>query len=100
MNSRVAIWLERLRDANPQTRREAIEQLEIMGEPDALGPLATCFASDPDRELRVLAQRAGKQIYYLMVRRANQQVTASQDQRQQAADILARARTQKQKRGR
>jgi hypothetical protein len=70
------------------------------GGPEALGPLAACFASDPDPELRALAQHAGKQIYYLVMRRASQPATASQDQRQQAADILARARIQKHKRGR
>ncbi len=100
MNSRMAIWLERLGDANPETRREAINQLEVLGEPEALGPLAACFAHDVDPELRALARHAGKQIYYLLMRRANQPVTASQDQREQAADILARARSEKQKRGR
>lgn len=92
------IWIRRLSDPNPQARREAIRQLEMIGDPAFLGPLAAVFAADPDPALRAFAQQVGKLIYYAALRRATETRQASADERQKAADILAQAQARKQKR--
>lgn len=100
MMARVDVWLERLRHPDPAARREAISQLELIGDPEVLGGLAKVFAADPDPALRTLARQTGKKIYYLAIKRATTPQAASLDDRQQAADILARARMQRQRRRR
>ena len=98
--ARMDAWIERLRDPDPAVRGEAIRQLELIGDPDALSPLGLTFAADPDPALRALARQAGKKIYYLAIKRATIPQEASADDRQKAADILARARTQRQRKRR
>ncbi|PJF36472.1 MAG: hypothetical protein CUN49_05250 [Candidatus Thermofonsia Clade 1 bacterium] len=63
------IWLKRLRDPETAVRRQAIRQIELIGDPRALGALAQLFALDPDLEIRKLAQSAGKSIYQAAERR-------------------------------
>ncbi len=92
------IWIRRLGDPDPQVRWEALRQLEMIGDPAVLGPLAAVFAADPVPALRVFAQRVGKSIYYAALRRATETHQASADERQKAADILAQAQARKQKR--
>lgn len=62
MNSRISIWVSRLTDANPATRREAIHSIEAFGDPAALPALAEVFVKDP--ELRGEAQKTAQKIYY------------------------------------
>jgi HEAT repeat protein len=88
-------WVGRLRDADVGKRREAIRQLEAIGDPAALGPLAALFALDPDLETRRLAQWAGKSIYQTVALREANAVTASEEERQRAADILEKAQRKK-----
>ncbi len=91
------IWIQRLKNPDPDVRREAIRQLEIIGDPASLGPLADVFATDPDAELRRLAQQAGKAIYYAAVRRAAEAQGASQKERERVTAILNQAQARKQK---
>ncbi|OPY91350.1 MAG: hypothetical protein A4E72_00155 [Syntrophus sp. PtaU1.Bin208] len=92
------IWIRRLGDPAPQVRWEAIRQLEMIGDPVVLGPLAVVFAADPDPALRAFAQQVGKSIYYAAIRRTTETRQASAEERQKAADILAQAQARKQKR--
>ncbi|GIK66686.1 MAG: hypothetical protein BroJett018_44800 [Chloroflexota bacterium] len=61
-HSRISIWVSRLTDANPATRREAIHSIEAFGDPAALPALADVFVKDP--ELRGEAQKTAQRIYY------------------------------------
>jgi hypothetical protein len=94
------IWIQRLSNPDPQVRQEAIRQLEMIGDPALLGPLAHVFATDPDPALRRLAQQAGKTIYYAAIKRASESQSASQEERERVADILAKAQARKQVRRR
>ncbi len=69
MRDPLDLWLQRLRDPEPAIRRQAIRQLELIGDPRALGALAHLFALDPDLEIRKLAQSVGKAIYQAAERR-------------------------------
>ncbi|MCS6870785.1 MAG: HEAT repeat domain-containing protein [Anaerolineae bacterium] len=69
MRDPLDVWLQRLRDPDPATRRQAIRQIELIGDPRALGALANLFALDPDLEIRKLAQSVGKAIYQAAQRR-------------------------------
>lgn len=92
------VWIKRLRDPDIEVRREAVRQLEAIGDPAALGPLATIFALDPDLEVRKLAQWAGKSIYHAIERRAAkaQEINAaSLEERRTAAEILKKAQSRK-----
>ncbi|CAG0967932.1 MAG: hypothetical protein IAE83_22230 [Anaerolinea sp.] len=91
----IDIWIQRLRDPDLSRRREAIRQLEVLGDPAALGPLAVIFALDPDLETRRLAQVAGKSIYFNLERRASANEGASEEERRKAAEILTKAKDKK-----
>jgi HEAT repeat protein len=69
MRDPLELWLGRLRDPDAAVRRQAIRQIELIGDPRALGALAQLFALDPDLEIRKLAQSAGKTIYQAVERR-------------------------------
>jgi HEAT repeat protein len=69
MRDPLELWLRRLRDPEAAVRRQAIRQIELIGDPRALGALAQLFALDPDLEIRKLAQNAGKTIYQAVERR-------------------------------
>jgi HEAT repeat protein len=91
------LWTQRLRDSDIAVRREAIRQLELLGDPRALGALAALFALDPDLETRKLAQAAGKAIYQAAQRRiATESVTSTEADRRAAAEILQRAQAKRQ----
>ena len=84
------VWLGRLAEAgDQQARADAIRALELLGHPGALPALAEIFATDPDPELRLAAQQAGKAIHYSAVRKAWESSGPSEAERQQAAEILA-----------
>ncbi len=88
--------LAKLADSDPLVREEGVRALEVLGETEALPALAEVFATDPDPALRALAQQAGKVIYYSAIRRHLEQKGASEEERRQAAEILAQARARKQ----
>jgi len=100
VNPAIRTWLERLKAAHPIAREEAIKQLELLGDTEALPALADAFATDPEPELRALAQSAGKAIYYAAIRRQIEDSGPSDEERRRAADILAQARARKTQDGR
>ncbi len=81
MRDPLDLWLQRLRDPEPAVRRQALRQLELIGDPRALGALAQLFALDPDLEIRKLAQSAGKAIYHAAERRRANESSAKQQGR-------------------
>ncbi|MBN1967134.1 MAG: HEAT repeat domain-containing protein [Anaerolineae bacterium] len=95
MSGRSAVWIERLRYPDRRVRLEAIRQLEVVGEPAALGALARVFATDPDPDVRTMARSVGKAIYYAALKRAAETTGPSDAERQRAADILAKAQARK-----
>lgn len=97
MNLKIAVWVKRLRDPQIEVRQTAIRALEDIGDSDALVPLAIVYATDPDPDVRRLAQKAGKAIYQNLQRRADETRPATDDERERAAEILRKAQT---KRGR
>ena len=95
-----SVWVGRLQNPDREMRLEAIHQLELIGGEDVLGPLARAYATDPDPEVRRMAQQAGKRIYYAAIKRAADAQGPSQEERNHAADILAKAQARKQQRRR
>lgn len=95
MNPKIAVWVNRLKDTRVSVRREAIQALETIGDPDALIPLAEVFTGDPDSETRLMAQKSGKIIYYSELRKMQMQGGASEEERRRAAEILAKAQQRK-----
>jgi len=89
------VWFQKLRAPDPAIRAAGIEALELLGDTEALPALAEIFATDPDPVLRGLAQKAGKTIYYNAIRQAVETHSASDDERRQAAEILARAKAKR-----
>lgn len=87
--------LARLNAPDPLERLEAIKALELLGDANALPGLAEIFATDPEPEVRERAQKAGKTIYYGALRRRLETHEASDEERRQAAEILARAQARK-----
>ena len=59
----VQYHIARLKDKRPEVRLDAIRELELLGDPDALDPLKVVFASDEDPEVRRVAQEAGRAIF-------------------------------------
>lgn len=98
MKDVLEMWIRRLREADSETRRAAIRQLEVIGDPAALGALAQVFALDPDLELRKMAQAAGKSIYEAVEYRQTQASAASEAERLRASEILAKAHAKRQRR--
>ncbi len=95
----IDIWFKRLRDDDPAIREQAICALEDIGDVAALNVLAMIFAGDPDPDIRQLARKAGKSIYFNQIRQEQQERGPSLVQRQQAGEILTRAaKTKKQRR--
>ncbi|MFO7323212.1 MAG: HEAT repeat domain-containing protein [Chloroflexota bacterium] len=56
------LYVEQLRSADPQVRRQAIIALGKQKDPAALRPLAEVYRNDPDPALRELAYKAGRYI--------------------------------------
>ncbi len=90
------VWLGRLNSAEDGLARAGcIRALEVLGHPGALPALGELFATDPEPETRLLAQQAGKSIYYSAVRQAWTRTASSEDERRKAAEILARVQANK-----
>lgn len=59
----VTYHLARLQDKNRDVRLKAIQELGLLGDPDAFEPLREVFKNDPDPEVRKAAQEAGRVIF-------------------------------------
>jgi hypothetical protein len=88
-------WIQKLKAPDPAVRASSIRELELLGDPDSLAALAEVFATDTDPALRAMAQATGKQIYYALIRRQLEADHSNEDERRQAADILAKAHEKK-----
>jgi HEAT repeat protein len=64
VNKRILSYhLSRLEDHSPEVRLKAIEQLALLGDPEALDALQHIYQSDDDRAVRKAAQEAGRAIF-------------------------------------
>ncbi|MDK3161634.1 HEAT repeat domain-containing protein [Anaerolineae bacterium CFX9] len=59
----VAYHLARLNDKNPDVRLKSIQELQQLGDPDALDRLRAIYENDPDFAVRRAAQEAGRVIF-------------------------------------
>ena len=59
----LAYHVGRLKDKNRDIRLKSIEELQHLGDSDALAPLQELFKTDPDPEVRKAAQEAGRAIF-------------------------------------
>jgi len=62
-NRVVNYHIGRLKDKNPEVRLKSINELRLIGDPEALGALEEIFRTDPDMEVRKAAQAAGYAIF-------------------------------------
>jgi hypothetical protein len=88
-------WLQKLKSPEAAAREESIKALETLGDTEALSALSEVFATDPEPDLRALAQQAGKTIYYGSIRQKLEDHGASEAERAKAAEILAQAMAKK-----
>lgn len=63
MKKLVAYHIARLKDKNPDVRLEAIKELELLLDIDALETLQAIYNDDPDETVRRAAQQAGRTIF-------------------------------------
>jgi HEAT repeat protein len=59
----LAYHIARLKDKNRQIRLQSINELQQIGDPDALNALQEVFKTDSDPEVRKAAQEAGRTIF-------------------------------------
>jgi HEAT repeat protein len=59
----VEYHINRLKDKRPEIRLQAIKELELLCDPDALQPLHDLYANDDNKDVRKAAQQAGRTIY-------------------------------------
>jgi hypothetical protein len=59
----LAYHIGRLKDKNRDVRLKSIEELQHLGDVDALPSLQELFKTDPDPEVRKAAQEAGRTIF-------------------------------------
>lgn len=95
----VTVWAERLKDPNPENRFAILRELETIGEPESLVLLSSIYANDPNPQIRQMAQRVGKTIYYNIHRQHQTTQGASDEERRRAAEILAKANRNKRQKG-
>jgi hypothetical protein len=88
-------WLQKLKSLETAAREESIKALEMLGDTESLPALAEVFATDPEPDLRALAQQAAKTIYYGAIRQGLEEHGASEAERAKAAEILAQAMAKK-----
>lgn len=55
--------ITRLQDKNPTVRLKAINELALLGDPEALESLKAVFRNDADPEVKKAAQEAGRIIF-------------------------------------
>ena len=88
-------WIQKLSDPDPAVRETSIKELELLGDTQALPALAEVFAMDAEPAIRAMAQQAGKSIYYRAIQRILEAQGPSEEERRQAAEILAQAEIRK-----
>lgn len=59
----VQYHIARLKDKNPRVRAAAAHELGLLGDAAALSALEELFRTDPDPEVRRIAQEAGRAIF-------------------------------------
>ena len=59
----LAYHIGRLKDKSPEVRLKSIQELEQLGDPEALNVLREVFDTDTDVEVRKAAQEAGRVIF-------------------------------------
>ena len=59
----VEYHINRLKDKSPEVRLKAIQELELLGDPDALDPLRFVYDNDENVDVRKAAQDAGRSIF-------------------------------------
>jgi len=59
----VRYHIARLKDKNPAARLKAINELALLGDPEALESLKIVFRDDPDADVKKAAQEAGRAIF-------------------------------------
>ncbi len=96
----MSIWARRLKDPDVKIRGAALHEVEILGDAAMLPLLSEVYAADPDPTLRKLAQKIGQEIYYNQhhQRESLPESSASDEERQRAAEILAMAERKRQER--
>lgn len=55
--------ISRLQDKNPAARLKAINELALLGDPEALDALKAVYRDDVDADVRKAAQDAGRVIF-------------------------------------
>ena len=63
MPSLVEYHIARLQDKNAEIRLKSINELRLLGNPDAMESLEQIFRTDPEPEVRKAAQEAGRELY-------------------------------------
>ena len=71
----LAYHIGRLRDHSAAVRLKAINELALLGDPDALDALQSVYQDDPDVEVRKAAQEAGRKLF-LIQQQANDSRTS------------------------
>lgn len=61
----VAYHLSRLQDHNAAVRLKAIQELALIGDPEALEALQQVYQTDVDPDVRHAAQEAGRTLFRL-----------------------------------
>jgi hypothetical protein len=59
----VAYHIARLQNVSADVRLKAIEELRLIGDPDALDALQTLYRTDTNLDVRKAAQEAGRAIF-------------------------------------
>lgn len=59
----VEYHISRLKDKSPEARIKAIQELVLLEDISALDALQEVFRSDPDEEVRKVAQQAGRELF-------------------------------------
>lgn len=59
----VEYHISRLQDKNPDVRLKSINELALLGDPDALEVLQQVYQNDVEAEVRKAAQEAGRAIF-------------------------------------
>jgi len=59
----VEYHIERLKNKSAEIRLKAINELRLLGDPQALEPLEQVFRNDPEAEVRKAAKDAGYEIF-------------------------------------
>ncbi|MCA9912689.1 MAG: HEAT repeat domain-containing protein [Anaerolineae bacterium] len=70
----VQYHISRLKDKNAVARLDAIRELVLLADGDALDALKEVYEKDPDEEVRRAAQQAGRDLYFKI--RANSDATS------------------------